>query len=126
MILQIDHVPRAGQRGGWERLSAAEFYTAVVGFFRRQFFTITFALLLSVILGAVYIFTTPPLYIGRAILIVDAPRMQLIQSQTPLVGESIDSATVDTQIEILNSEEIALSVIKDLHLDEDPEFISPS
>ena len=36
-----------------------------------------------------------------------------------------NSDTVDTQIEILNSENIGLSVVKDLHLTEDPEFVSP-
>jgi polysaccharide biosynthesis transport protein len=126
MMLQIDYLRGAGQRGAWQGLSAAEFYTAAVGFFRRQFYTVTFALLLSLTLGAIYIFTTPPLYTGHAILIVDTPRMQLFQSQSPLVGPSIDSATVDTQIAILKSDDIALSVIKDLHLYEDPEFISPS
>src|SRR5262249_31060233 len=34
-----------------------------------------------------------------------------------------ESATVESQIEILKSENIALSVIKDLHLIEDPEFV---
>ena len=36
-----------------------------------------------------------------------------------------NSGTVDTQLEILKSENIALSVIKDLHLTQDPEFVSP-
>ncbi len=36
-----------------------------------------------------------------------------------------NSATVDTQIEILKSENISTTVVKDLHLNEDPEFISP-
>jgi polysaccharide biosynthesis transport protein len=126
MMLQTDNLHRAGQRGAWEGLSAAEFYAACIGFFRRQFSTIKFALLLSLILGAIYIFATPPQYTARAILIVDTPKIQLFQSQSPLVGAPLDSATVDTQIEVLNSDDIVLSVIKDLHLSDDPEFISPS
>ena len=33
--------------------------------------------------------------------------------------------SVDTQIQIIKSDNVALSVVKDLHLNEDPEFISP-
>ena len=36
------------------------------------------------------------------------------------------TAAVDSQIEILKSENVALSVIKNLHLTQDPEFIAPS
>ena len=35
----------------------------------------------------------------------------------------IDTAQVETQVEILKSENIGLSVIKDLKLTEDPEFV---
>ena len=37
----------------------------------------------------------------------------------------IDTATVDSQVEIVKSENIALAVIKKLHLTDDPEFIGP-
>ena len=37
----------------------------------------------------------------------------------------LDTASVDTQIQIIKSDNVALSVVKDLHLNEDPEFISP-
>jgi polysaccharide biosynthesis transport protein len=37
----------------------------------------------------------------------------------------VDTAMVDSQVEILKSENIALSVIKDLHLIDDPEFVGP-
>ena len=37
----------------------------------------------------------------------------------------IDTAQVETQVEILKSENIGLSVIKDLKLTEDPEFVGP-
>jgi polysaccharide biosynthesis transport protein len=108
--------------------SAAEFYAESLGFFRRQGFIIVLALLLSLAFGALYFFTTPSRYTGRATLIVDAPRTQFFQSQTP-PGEApgvIDSATVDTQIQILKSDDLALSVIRMLHLSDDAEFVSPA
>ena len=38
----------------------------------------------------------------------------------------IDASSVESQVEILKSENIALAVIKRLHLTDDPEFVRPS
>jgi succinoglycan biosynthesis transport protein ExoP len=105
-----------------EGVSPAEFYTAGIGFLRRQISVIVLALLASVALGIVYIYCTPLRYTGRAILIVDPPKIQLFQSQAR--DAPMDSAAVETQVQILNSDDIALAVIKDLHLDEDRDFVS--
>lgn len=110
-----------------EKLSAAEFYAECIGFLRRRGYIIALAVLLGVALAALYIIVTPPYYTGRATLIVDAPRTQFFQAQS-MPGESatlIDSATVDTQIQILTSDDLALAVIHDLRLNEDQEFVSP-
>jgi succinoglycan biosynthesis transport protein ExoP len=120
-MLQIATQQRTEQQRGWEAPSAAEFYIIFIGFLRRQLFLLVFMLLFSLVLGVTYIWMSEPRYTGRATLIIDAPK--IFQSQ---VGDSgMSSATVDTQIEILNSDDIALSVIKELRLDEDPEFLSP-
>jgi succinoglycan biosynthesis transport protein ExoP len=128
-MLQIGTQQRTEQQRAWEISSAAEFYAGCIGFLRRQFFPLVFMLLLSLALGVAYIRISEPRYTGNATLIVDVPKIQLIQSQLPGGDSSIDSAmssaTVATQIEILNSDDIALSVIKELRLDEDLEFISP-
>ena len=124
-MLQISTEQRTEQQGAWEALSAAEFYALCIGFLRRRFFLLWFMLLVSLGLGVAYIWVTEPRYTGRATLIIDAPKIQLVQSQPPAGDSAMSSATVDTQIEILNSDDIAFSVIKELRLDEDPEFISP-
>jgi polysaccharide biosynthesis transport protein len=103
--------------------SGAEFYTECIGFLRRRFRIIAFSLLVSAALGAGYLYAAHPVYSGRALLIVDAPKVQVYQAQSPQDGP-INSATVDTQIQIITSDDIALSVIKDLKLDQDPEFIA--
>jgi succinoglycan biosynthesis transport protein ExoP len=108
-----------------EFVSPAELYAAVVGFVRRQFSVIVFVALFTLALGAVYLFTAPPRYTGQAVLVIDTHNSKLFQAESPFGDLPMDSATVDTQIEIIKSQNIALSVIKDLHLTEDPEFISP-
>ena len=105
--------------------SVADLYAAIIGFVRRQFSVIVFVLLLTLGLGAVYIFTSPPRYTGHAVLVIDTHKSQFFQPDSPIGEIPIDSGTVDTQLEILKSENIALSVIKDLHLTQDPEFVSP-
>jgi len=109
-----------------EFVSPAELYASVMGFLRRQYSVIAFVSLLALLLGAVYIFTSAPRYTARAILVIDSHKPQFLQSSEAQFGAvPIDSSAVDTQIEILNSENVMLSVIKDLHLNEDSEFISP-
>jgi succinoglycan biosynthesis transport protein ExoP len=109
-----------------EEASVADLYIAAIGFVRRQFSTIVFVLLLTLGLAAVYLFTAAPKYSGHAVLVIDTHKSQVFLPDSPLGEIPIDSATVDTQLEILKSENIALSVIKELHLTDDPEFVAPS
>ena len=109
-----------------ELISPAELYAVVIGFARRRFPVVAFTVVLILALAIIYIVTTPPKFTGHAVLMIDTHKTQFFQQQqSPLGDLPIDSAAVDTQIEILNSENIALSVVKQLHLDQDPEFIYP-
>jgi succinoglycan biosynthesis transport protein ExoP len=106
--------------------SPEELYSAFVAFVRRQFPAIVFVMLLMLGLATVYIFTTPPLYTGEAVLIIDTHKLNLFQQQNQGIDAPVDTAMVDSQVEILKSENVALSVIKDLHLIDEPEFTGPS
>src|SRR6202050_11572 len=109
-----------------EFVSPAELYATTIGFVRRQYSVIVFVLLLTLVLGTVYIFTSAPRYTAHAILVIDTHKPQFLQSEPQMAAAPMESSAVDTQIEILNSENVALSVIRDLHLNEDPEFTSSS
>src|SRR5215813_8201506 len=106
-----------------EFAALVEALESFAGFVRRQFPVILFVLLLTLAIVAVFLFTTPPRYTAQAKLIIDSRKVQLFQQQSVLGEIPVESATVESQIEILKSENIALSVIKDLHLIEDPEFV---
>ena len=54
---------------------------------------------------------------------IDAPKLQLFQQQSILADNPIDTARVQSQIEVLKSENIAFAVIKSLDLTEDSEFV---
>jgi succinoglycan biosynthesis transport protein ExoP len=107
-------------------LSPAELYAWLLGFLRRQYAVIVLAPVVVFLLAAIYVFQATPKYTGHALLLIDTQRTPSFEKQQPATAEPpLDSATVDTQIEVLKSESIALSVIRKLHLDEDPEFTSP-
>jgi polysaccharide biosynthesis transport protein len=125
-MLQITSERQSEHQRAWETLSAAEFYAACIGFLRRQSTAIAVVYALSLVAAIGYILITEARYTSRATLIVEIPKVQLFPTQAPIGDAALSSASVDTQIEILNSDDIALSVIKDLHLDEDPEFVAPS
>jgi succinoglycan biosynthesis transport protein ExoP len=56
-------------------------------------------------------------------LLIDSSKLRILHQQDAPVGDvPIDTAQVETQVEILKSENIGLSVIKDLKLTDDPEF----
>jgi succinoglycan biosynthesis transport protein ExoP len=126
-MLQIDKPPLAvaERTTASEFTSSAELLASWNGFIRRQFPVVLFVALLTFGVGLAYVSTTPPRYTGEAKLIIDTRRLQ--QFQQPALGEvPVDSAAVESQIEILRSENIALSVIKDHHLTDDSEFVGPS
>jgi succinoglycan biosynthesis transport protein ExoP len=92
--------------------------------FRRQLHLIVLVVLFSCALGAAYIMTTPKQYSSMSELVIDSRKTQMLQQQNPMGIEApIDSAMVDSQVEIMKSESIALAVIKDLRLKENNEFV---
>jgi polysaccharide biosynthesis transport protein len=106
--------------------SSFELYATILGFLRRQFSLIGLVAALTVALACLYIVVTPSKYSGRAIMLIDTHKSQVFEpQQSPLGDLPVDSATVDTQIEVLKSENIALSVIASQHLDAEAEFTSP-
>lgn len=82
-------------------------------------------LLVCLALAGSYLVSATKRYTGTAVLMIDSRKMQGLQTQgTPGAGDNpIDSAMVDSQVEVLKSETIASAVIKDLHLLDSPEFM---
>ncbi|MDA9453640.1 exopolysaccharide biosynthesis protein [Bradyrhizobium sp. CCBAU 21359] len=102
--------------------SASQSLTSYLDIIRRQFPTMVAIVSACVILALLYLFTAAPLFTSNASMVIDTRKVQLFQQQSVLGDIAIDSATVETQVEILKSENISLAVIRDLHLTEDPEF----
>ncbi|MCA1550704.1 polysaccharide biosynthesis tyrosine autokinase [Bradyrhizobium sp. BRP19] len=102
--------------------SPSQTLTSYLDIVRRQFPTMVAIVSACVILALLYLFTAAPLFTSTASMVIDTRKVQLFQQQSVLGDISIDSATVETQVEILKSENISLAVIRDLNLIDDPEF----
>jgi succinoglycan biosynthesis transport protein ExoP len=101
--------------------AALEFLT---GFLRRQWWIILVMIAVAVSAGASVLLIIPPNFKASAELLIDNRKFQLSQ-QPPIVTEAVleTAAAVESQLEVLKSEDIALSVIKKLDLSEDLEFV---
>src|ERR1035437_10548332 len=106
-----------------EIISGAESLQVFVSLVRRQFPVIVFVTLLAIALGVIYLITARPTFTGEAQLMIDANKVQIFQQQAILGNIPIDTAQVESQIEVLKSENVASAVVKNLHLTEDPEFV---
>jgi succinoglycan biosynthesis transport protein ExoP len=91
-----------------------------VAFLRRRYLSILACLLLSLPVGALYLFTAPPTYTASAAMMIETRHSPLQESL--LGGAPTDSAWIESQIGILKSQNVAAYVVKQLRLAEDPEF----
>jgi succinoglycan biosynthesis transport protein ExoP len=108
-----------------ESPSPAEVVTNFVQFVYRQYPIIVLVTLLSMSLGVLYLLITPPSYTALATMIIDTKRTPIFQNTSPVSDIAIESAIVASQVEILKSEKIALAVVTELQLWNDPEFAGP-
>ena len=78
---------------------------------------------LTIALSVIYLITARASFTAQAQMMIDAHKLQVFQQQSILGDVPIDTAQVESQIEVLKSENVASAVIKNLHLTEDPEFV---
>jgi polysaccharide biosynthesis transport protein len=96
---------------------------SIFDFARRRLWIILSSVLFTSMIGLTYFVAVPAPYIAKAILQIDTRKFQLFQQQTPLGDQMIDAgADVEGHLEALKSENLALAVITELHLADDPEF----
>jgi exopolysaccharide transport family protein len=95
------------------------------GFLRRQYALILFVTVLALATSIIYLRMTPPTYTGRVNVLFGAPKAQFFQQQSIMADAPLDLAQLESQLQILRSKTIAISVINKLRLEEDSDFKSP-
>ena len=96
----------------------------LMDFVRRQYQVFIIIPAGAIAVGLLYLIIASPQYTATASLLIDSSKLRVLQSQLQPLGDTpLDAAQVDSQVEILRSDTIALTVIRALRLSENPEFI---
>ena len=118
LLRSVDSVDGVGNARG-----SSETVQSVLEFISRRYQTIGIAAAIAIFLAFIYLLTATPSYTATASMIIDANKIQLFQQQSVFSDTPMDASAVESQVEVLKSENIALAVIKQLHLTDDPEFV---
>lgn len=106
-----------------QSVSISSLFEKFVGFVRRHLPIFLVLISCSTVIGFVYLLTTPALYTASSKVLIDSSKMKVLQQQQSSAGDvPLDTWQIDSQVELLKSDSIGLSVVKKLRLTEDPEF----
>jgi succinoglycan biosynthesis transport protein ExoP len=98
----------------------------VLRLLRKNFLIICCTTLIGMALGVAYVVKAPPIYTANAQIVILSRRVQIFQ-QHPVFGEEAgDVGSFESEMLVLQSKTIALSVVKKLNLANDPLFIKQS
>lgn len=121
---RIPNPHASSQVQGTEAASFEHTVSVALGLISRQYPVMIITMLLCLAIAGVYLVSAPKRFTGTAVLLMDSRKMQGLQTQVGASGDNpIDTAMVDSQVEVLKSETIASAVIKDLRLLDSPEFM---
>jgi len=93
-------------------------------FARRRYITILIVAALAVGVGVLYLRITPPTYTASADLILGKHEGQFVQQQLVLSAPPMDALSMESQVQIVKSDNVAASVVKRLNLDHDSDFLA--
>jgi polysaccharide biosynthesis transport protein len=127
-MLQTDiglHAPNTQTMNSGQR-SLGEVIDDVFGLLRRNLLIIFSTTLIGISIGLAYVVYAPSLYSANAQIIIDTRKLQVFQQQPVIADAPLDISSVESQIQILQSKAIALSVVRNLKLADDPTFIEES
>jgi uncharacterized protein involved in exopolysaccharide biosynthesis/Mrp family chromosome partitioning ATPase len=110
-----------GHESGAEFIGLAD----VLAFVKQYALSIAGFVLFGLIGAAFYIATTDPIFTATTQILIEPKFSQLLQQQSGDVNLSLDTAQIESQIAVMQSEKIATMVINELKLNDDPDFNRP-
>ncbi len=112
----------SGHRFGIEFGGAVLSFERVADVLRRQWPLIAVSVGGALALVLVYLMLAKPMYTASARIMMDTRQTQVLDKDSGSNTSLIDTGFVDSQVEVINSDDLILSVVRRLHLTEDPEF----
>ncbi len=95
----------------------------IVALLRRQMRVIAYSGVVIFALAGLFLLIVTPTYTATSLILIDPDKKNLLNPGAPYPGTSgRDNARVDSEVEILRSDAVALSVITDESLNADPEY----
>ncbi|MCA1437672.1 AAA family ATPase [Bradyrhizobium sp. BRP20] len=113
---------QSGHRFGIEFGGAVLSFERVADVLRRQWPIIAVCTGASLALVIAYLAMAQPMYTANARIMMDTRQTQVLDKDSNASSALIDTGYVDSQVEIINSDDLILSVVRRLKLTEDPEF----
>ena len=93
---------------------------------RRQMIPFISCALVAIAFGFVYLAMATPLYTASSEIIIDNRQVRAVQELSTLSNSpALDTAAIESQVEVLLSRQVALAVFKQLKLADDPAFVNP-
>lgn len=112
-------IPPAGRKPAHDELSLAELIHTVY----RHRWLLLGSMLLAGLAGIGFIAAATPVYVAKALLIIEPDTAARSGTTVAAAGQTPDSASVDSQVQILASRSLAHEVVRTLQLDTDPELL---
>lgn len=107
---------------GFEVSGTALSIDGVMDTLRRQWPLIAVSVAGTLVLVILYLVTAKPVYTANARVLIDTRQTQVLDKDSGINSALIDTGFVDSQVEVINSDDSILSIVRRLHLTEDPEF----
>src|SRR6266481_5653726 len=111
-----------GQKFGIELGGTVLSVDRVLDILRRQWPLIVAIVAGFLVLVMIYLVVARPMYTANARILMDTRQTQVLDKDSGVNNALIDTGFVDSQVEIIGSEDLILSIVRRLKLVEDPEF----
>ncbi|WP_407529920.1 GumC family protein [Methylobacterium oryzisoli] len=108
------------------RISDPGDVTYLISVARRRWRIIVGFALAGLALGGVYLAVATPQYLATARILVDFRRLADIGQDQLAINNKVNDSAVDSQATIMTSDGVVGTVVRDLGLDRDPEFVEAS
>jgi succinoglycan biosynthesis transport protein ExoP len=99
---------------------------SVISGARRQWKVLAASLAAILFLAAIYFALATKMYTGTTNVLIDTRMFGTSAPKDEQAGLVVSDTALDSQVEVLNSQNVALAVINKLDLLNDPEFVRPS
>lgn len=96
----------------------------ILAILRLRWPLIAVSMAVCLVLGVIYLLVTPPTFTANSMMIIDNRAPNILRQESVFQEVNYDAAAVESEVEVLRSESVLGSVVRDLELDKDPAFLN--